>query len=503
MVSEFNKKKFYLLSFLISIGIYTFDIYNRLPLSLNDEAIYLIGKVNDYPGFGPLYSHYYNILKLLTSNNISAFYFQNIFISIIALPLSNYIFFKRINLSIERSFFLITCSTIAYWNLPNENKVQIFNYVYLVLIYLYFYNENKLKKSFFYLLITLSLFIRQDNIIILLCFIFFDRLKYSYIPLISFPILSYFLTNPFSKIRSLDTFIDHLHFQNIITKTYQIPITVHYKDYFLSLTNHPKSFIELICNSPSIFLQHIYFNLTNTLTGIMNLFSLGIQNNFQHSTYTAAILTVIFLLILFSNGQSEIKIERSSKLFLSAITLKCIITCSILAWWTKYSFELFYVLLIFLFILADRYLKKINLRKFLYLTIFFPLIFWGYNFKPYRNNSDINLKFAILKMEKIVNNNPNIKIFAPNNIKAYLLQDFKIFDPLIKPKDLSYIQNNQYDLEEFDLIVLPDKYQKDLSNNGLNIAQSVLSLDPHYFDITHELNSNLIIATKKTLSVLE
>jgi len=93
-------------------------------------------------------------------------------------------------------------------------------------------------------------------------------------------------------------------------------------------------------------------------------------------------------------------------------------------------------------------------------------------------------------------------LFAPNNLKAYLHTPVKIFDPLVKTHDYDLLRNGHFTLEQFSIIILPNQYQIDLENVGINITQSVYQLDPDIFVINHEQHSNLIFVYKKSLSSL-
>lgn len=488
-----------LLSLILSIVIYSYNFTSRLNLSLNDEAIYILGDQASYPGFGPFYLAYYQLLKYFIASPIELFYLQNFFISLIAFPFSIYLLLNSIHLNSLRTFLITTVATLAYWNFPSDNKVQIFNFIYLVIIFIYFWPK---KRLLFYLGLTLSLFIRQDNLILLIVFLIFDHLKYYLIPLISFPIFSLIFSNPFSKIRSLDTFIDHLYFSNLKHQQFQIPDNIHYKVFFQKFLNHPQSLLDIVINHPEVISRQVIHNLKQSPEGIIQIFSLGLKTNFSYPLYSAAILILMFIVAAFYKTENKIEINQPTKIFLSALFIKCILTCLLLSWWTKYSFELFFILMILFFIIADRIVKKTSKQSLAMTALIFPLIFVGYKFIPYQGTQNVALKQSIQKINNLLIPNQHLNLFAPNNLKAYLHTPVKIFDPLVKTHDYDLLRNGHFTLEQFSIIILPNQYQIDLENVGINITQSVYQLDPDIFVINHEQHSNLIFVYKKSLSSL-
>lgn len=478
-----KKLPFFLL--LISGIIFSFNFQNRFDPPLHDETVYAKGSIYYHGGWGPLYSFVYLCLNSLTVSPLDSFHIILLFLTFFITPVLVYFIAQKLSFSRRESFILGFISMIAFWNFPSEPKIQLFNLCFILTAVLIRWasSATNIKLSIFYFIMGASLFIRQDNLIIIGVFIFYDFLllmknwswkSFSTIILsifASFSSLFFFMQSPFDSRRSLYAFLDHFGWRNGARLHFLLPKE---KDPFTEILNYfhnPSTLKDAFLARPSHVLEHLLNNLSELHLPIIKNFTfiLGLP-----STILWLIFLIVFVLISCKEKPVDNILKKESAVLGLSIALKCIFVSLILQPWPKYSFELNIVLLFLIAYFIKYFKKRFSVKQkadFLFLGIPLLLIFTNFQAKVFSNNFDINTTLKLLskiKEESVVRTtlcNGGISMWLDNmktsSLSLNLVRDY---DQIIK-KDLNLF----FEQAEIDLIVLESDYRWMISHHGLQM----------------------------------
>lgn len=357
-------KYYSLFTLIICSWVYSWGFYERFPYVNGDEPFYARGHYKHAPDWGPIYHLYYHILNNITESSFISVYYNHVILTFILIPLVTFVTLRNLKFSIESSSAAGLIALLSHWNYPSDSRVQIFNYIILLLAFNIRWILKKewhfrklhinLGHFFFYIILALSLYIRQDNIIILAITILWDTWHTSHKSSMLVHILScltiYFIGkdffgNTYSNPRTVEIFLDHLYFSNRdlysnFTKA-QIPsrvfMNIHYKN--------PSNLWEIITNQPSYFFLHIWRNIVALPSEIGLIFSLKLGTQWNYPLIPKLIFIVLFFSTLpESNSYSEQKRDsflwKEIQLISLALTIKCLFITILLSWWIKYYTEL-------------------------------------------------------------------------------------------------------------------------------------------------------------------
>lgn len=363
-----------LCSFLYSIG-----YLDRLAIINVDESYYSMGGYLHASDWGPIYHLYYYILNSFTGDSFWSLYYNYFVLTFILIPLFTYLSFRNLNFSIKASAFAGLFALLSEWNYPTETRVSIFNYIFLLTAFnlRWVYKEMTWKiKSFtlssglflFYSLMTVTLFIRQDNIIIISIAALWD-LKHSserkslLIYVVSclgiFLGLKSIFGNPYSSSRTVEIMLDHL-FQNRERELYnnfihggvpqRVIMNMHYKN--------PESLWDIITAQPYYFFMHIWRNFLAFFDRIWLIFSLRLTSQWNYPIIPGSFLFVLFVHTFSKAANLQTPNRRpipfaEMQLFSLALAVKCLGISLLLSWWLKYYGELQIVALLWLAVLLS------------------------------------------------------------------------------------------------------------------------------------------------------
>jgi hypothetical protein len=293
-VSSFFKKYYPLLILILCCFIYTYNYSSRLILPLDDETVYVQGLFRSNPEWGPLYSLYYFILNFFTGYPFWSLYINYFLLTFIFIPSAFYLTLRNLNFNIKSASLAGFIALVSLWNYPSDTKVQIFNFLFILLAFnirWLFDKKQKDGRLFFYIILSVLVFARFDNLIIIVISLIWDFIFYKnkIKTLLFLPILVMIISlgvlifgNIFLKERSLHIFLDHFYYNNpeifsSYTKAF-IPKEIAQSEVF----NHPKSIFSIILKSPKYFFIHVYKNLLLLPKQLPFLFSFSLKDQWNY-----------------------------------------------------------------------------------------------------------------------------------------------------------------------------------------------------------------------------
>ena len=524
---------------IICCYLYSINYMDRLIYVLGDESTYSNGAYRYSPDWGPIYTLYYYFLNSITRDQFLSIYVNYFIQSFILVPALTYITVRNLGLKIASASFIALIAMLSSWNYPSDTRVQIFSYFLLLIA---FNIRWKFVKTFslkfidispgrilFYSLLAMSIYIRQDNIIIVItAFIwdaFHDNKKLNLLPslIACFGIYIFFLKffgSTYTNGRSVEIFLDHFAWNNteLFTEYFDahVPARTVMKMYF----KNPQSLWEIFMAHPGDFIIHILKNVRNMIEKLPVLFSLEIDSQWKSATFIRFFF-VISSLYLFSGGLSNSPLRQTNikelKLFSLAFLIKCIGVSILLNWHTKYFFELQIILLVWI-VMALAFVKNnpdvikvkfIELLKYVFSFRLKPVHIWYlipflFFFYIYENKNSYHEKglhnlVTILKEENA--RYPIKNLLAYNEIYLRPKADYRIHEvvfttsvhPFIKTNLKKYLDDNK-----IDTIVLHNVFRKNLTHSGLEdaFADFELNYDKYGYQVRYANKYRQIIYRK-------
>ena len=462
-MSVFLKKYYPLLILILCCLIFTYNYSSRLILPLDDETVYVQGMFRSNPEWGPLYSLYYYILNFFTGYPFWSLYINYFLLTFVFIPSAFYLTLRNLNFNIKSSSLAGFIALVSLWNYPSDTKVQIFNFLFILLAFnirWYFDKNNKDGRLFYYLILSLLVFARFDNLLIIVFSILWDlffnknRLRtLLFIPLVVVVIYVGVIVfgNIFLKERSLHIFLDHFYYNNpevfaSYTKSF-IPKEIAQFEFF----NHPKSIFSIMINFPKYFFSHVFKNFLLLPKQLPFLFSFSLKDQWNYK-FLLKPFFAFFCIYVFSFGITKENFYKTNYkellLFSLAFGIKCFAVSLILDWWIKYFFELSLVFIIWIS-LGFFYLHKIKFNDCFYkikkhlvylnfLWILLPFTFLAYKFYVVNPVEEVRLQ-DVLEVLRVENEKKPVK----NIISGHAI----IYYSNLKLNPFSLFFDRQFDLK--------------------------------------------------------
>lgn len=370
-------------------------------LPFYDESLYAIGATT-FDGWSSLYGFIYSVLNRVFTSPVQSFYFLNSFISFYLVPILVYLLCRKIKFSQIQAVLFSLISLLAPWNFPSEPKLQVLNYCFLVWGFLL---RDRKRLASFYFILTLSLFLRTDNIIILLTFYIFDLyqsikdkqfksiLLSTFFGAILFSSLSLMWSFPFSSSRNYLAFHDHFSWRNesFLIQNLYTPGSSRFdqvKDFF----HADYSLAKAIVNQPDASLMHFKNNLLDLPKSFLDCYKLL-------TTLPISVFYIFFLIIFIFNISSETQTLKKETyidfgVFTLAIIIKCLSTSILLQPWYKYIFEATLLTLMFL-CLSILIHSKWTLKPRLIVALPLLGLFLSFKTKEIVFHADVDLRIIL------------------------------------------------------------------------------------------------------------
>jgi hypothetical protein len=504
-MKEILKKYYPLLILILCCLIFTYNYSSRLILPLDDETVYVQGLFRSNPEWGPLYSFYYFILNFFTGYPFWSLYFNYFLLTFIFIPASFYLTLRNLNFNVKASSLAGFIALVSFWNYPSDTKVQIFNFLFILLAFnirWYFDKYNRDGRFYFYLILSILVFARFDNLIIILISLVWDflfskaKLKtLLYVPMIVLIVWSgvFIFGNIFLKERSLHIFLDHFYYNNpevfsSYTKAF-VPKELALAEVF----NHPKSILSIVINNPTYFFSHVYKNFLLIPKQLPFLFSFSLKDQWNYKfllkPYFAFMCVFVFSFSITKKNFMALNF-REIYLFTFAMLVKCFTVSLILDWWIKYYFELSLVFIIWVSITLF-YLHKIRFNDFFskykiklqflnYLWLLLPFTFLAYKFYVVNPVEEVRLQdvLEVLNIEdkkmpvKNIISGHAIIYYSNLKLNPYSLFFDRQFDAKVHASLKEFLLS-----EKIDTVVLYNEERRRLAQVGFK--ESFLAFEDH------------------------
>lgn len=397
------------------IGLFALREAYHLPL--HDEAFYSQGRFKDFPDWGPLYHFIYFILNSITQSRIHSFYFLLGITSLVMIPFFSYILSVRFLGSKTLAIIISSLSLLASWNLKSNPKIQIFNFCLLALaFFLRTYSSKNLNfhKVFSYLILTVSIFCRFDNIIVLFFVLSYDSYIFIknkkpvligatfLISITTFLALFSVFGNPLNQSRNWRAFTDHFFWKNPGLFVKKIQPGEDYANLVQKFFNGASSIYEAFLNQPIVMLKHITVNTIHIPYYIWTNFQIYPWLSLSPFIYVVAI--ILLLLKQTKDGCSEInsvvEVDNNEiNLFSFSLFAKCLATAVILQPVGKYIFEINIIILISIARIRLPLLKKMGDKVPEMANLLFPILAFFFYFQHpaiFRENVSVEKAVEIL-----------------------------------------------------------------------------------------------------------
>ena len=490
------KSKIPLILLILAGVVFSFNYMDRYDLPLHDEALYSVGNYSFMPNWGPLYQFVYFVLNKLTGSYIDSFYILLYSLTFFILPLSIYVFCQRLKFSPNTSSLIAGISLLSYWNFPSNPKIQVFNFSFLLLALI---SRTKNKPNYLsYTLITASLFIRQDNLILLVFLLGWDGLNYlrkkefKYIIAATGTILIVFLLGttifkyPFHNSRTWLAFRDHFYWRNekVFERDKLQSLSINQSEKRLFGEN--SSLLEAYKTHPELlnthFLQNLY-ELPHNFIRNFNLVILDGHHNGSKSTFFLYFLIFTLLITAKRNGPLPLDIIPISM----GLFIKCLLIAILLQPMDKYIFELNVIFLIILSYLVTKINSQYRWKDLPYISIpLVVLLFFSYKEPVFRE--EVSLNEIVLKIREIDQKNKikstlsNMGVHHWSDLKCSNLNLWvnRGFDFEIKKDIKKFLEDRQ-----IDVIVLEPNMRNLIKDVGLDSFFN--QFEEHYHEMGLEL----------------
>jgi hypothetical protein len=449
-------------------------------------------------------------------------------------------------MNVKSSSFGAIIALFSNWNMPIEPKIQIFNYIFFLVAFNIrwilkdkFFKEISLEwlgKIIFYSILTVIIYIRQDNIIIIGVALLWDffHAKRKWIitlPLIIIPAIYYSLKlqlgNTFTDGRTLATFLGHFGINNQEIFSEYIKAKIPNQTILDIYFQYPTNLWEAFWARPFEFIAHVFKNLIN-ISKISNTWSLSLESHWKFGSF----LKLVFLFLalkIFSRGISPSKFNKLDfkeiKLFSTTILIKCLGVSLVFNWWLKYFFELSIVITIWVIIFTTYLRSKSNKELFEYIQ----KIIQKFKYIQSRICNFVHLRLNFVKSVPIFLNTNWVWLFIPTLLLFHNYQTTTLFRktgisqfveivrkensakpivnilsgsdffsyPLLEPKLFHLYVNRKYDFEvksnlnlfltkyKIDTIILYDDYRTALKEVGME--KQFYDFENNYSDYGYEL----------------
>ena len=281
LYKRYKKIEVFVLFFVLAIlyFIFTKNVRNIYPIHPWDESLYLRNGIaqtsqadQSIVSWGFLYSKFYSCLNIFIKNP-EDLYYGNLYAQTFLLTFLH--FFACIKLKASKSLcllssFLVLISTL---NLPTVSKPTHLNtsYLYLIFISSTYFSKTKHRVLYCIPLLIFSMYLRQDNIFILLLFLvvypFLQAtskkmdLIYVYVTTLLFIYLCHILIgNPFSGGKTWFTFRDAFIVHKGLLGTY--PSELSAVQVIRNTFHNANSILGAFVNNPQEFSKHFMENIS-------------------------------------------------------------------------------------------------------------------------------------------------------------------------------------------------------------------------------------------------
>ena len=340
---------FYFLIILIPALFLLKKFYNIVDLSVGEEAFYATSVWN----WSPLYQYVYKILISLWSPTIS-FLIISYTLSLILVPLMIFWTGRNYGLSKLLSSGLCVFFMWSDWNFPAGSRVQVFNFIFVLLaMNLRFLRNKNLGALFSYIILaTLSLYCRQDNLIILSFFLAYDFYKWLFeknkkdqldaklILFVTLLILVGVLWQSNSRekdLRKTYAFAENVYRKQFSSEGLSNKEKHHYP-MVLKNFGEANTLYEAIIFDIAKTKKHIFENIKNFPSSLFS--TLIPQRVNQKREITIALCLLLICLIITEKRDAQKLKDRDLILLFSAISAKCFFLGALLHPEERYIFEM-------------------------------------------------------------------------------------------------------------------------------------------------------------------
>lgn len=348
-----------LLTGFLCVAIMLWQWTRFFDLDPEDEALYVAYGITNFrdPAWAPLYGFYYHLISFLTPNPIQVYAINFVLIAF-GIFISIYILTYDLTKSPVTALLMSLFSFCTGANLGIIPKVQLFNFCFLFCLFFVIHRrtENRWRLWLFYIVMTASIYLRQDNIIYLFAILGYDLWRFRKRELGSFLLSAYiwmmliictagvlldFVGNPFQQDRTWRAFADHFVWRNpemfslwptTLSNGEMVSHTFHYAD----------SIASALRNNPLLFLQYTFQNLIDTPSVFLATLQLQ-PGPFSQLIFTFSALILFLFLALMSKESVQYPAKETRNFiffFVGATLLKVAMTCSLLNPDPKYLIEL-------------------------------------------------------------------------------------------------------------------------------------------------------------------
>ncbi len=358
--------------------LYSWNFYERLIFVHGDEGFYSMGYFEGAGDWGPLYMLHYYLLNLLTNDSFISLYINHFILTFAAIPWVTYLTLRLLKFNITSSSLAALIALLSTWNYPSETRVHIFNYVVILIAFILRWDSVKnisfkntsfnLGKLFFYVILGMSLYIRQDNIIIAIVAFVWDffhskqkkhLLIFALISISIYFLLKIFFGNAYSHGRSVEIFMDHFLVNNRELFTQYADSKMSGREILAVYFNKPTTLWQIFLSHPKEVIAHFIKNALLFFKNMYELSSLSLDSQWTAPTFLK-VFFVFAIIKIFSNdlNSPDSKINFKELVLLTlAFTIKCVGISILLNWWLKYYFELQIILMAWIIVILSL-LKK-------------------------------------------------------------------------------------------------------------------------------------------------
>jgi hypothetical protein len=376
---------------LVSIGFFYFIAHHfAIGIDGHDESLYLIlGVTGKYiNSWSPIYTTHYRILGQLTHNLTFLYDLNQYLVCCLYFPLSLYIFFTQCDLRKYYAFLISTVFLMSRANLASMPHVHVFNLSLILFLFsTLFLNKTRGYRFFFFFLMGILIFSRQENLILglflLLSFSFLELTQKSY-RRFTFILISAFMLfvgyktgekiwgNPFES-RGFNAFKDHFVWRNPDLASSHKEFDVK----FPQMASNP-SLTKFIQHYPLEFSTHVFQNFKDYPKNVFKtIFPKALSLNEDFIVLIFNSVFIFTLAIIFYLGPpitiDSTKIS-SILVFFTGLFLQGFISSLIFQPFERYLVGAGVIFLFLFLFLCNQFLPKFFLnpnKRFIYTSIFF------------------------------------------------------------------------------------------------------------------------------------
>ncbi len=356
--------------FLLLAGCWIFAINfpSRLPLPIWDEPLYSNGNFLQSPDWSPLYRFLYFLLNSITRDRILSFDIMTFGLCFTAYPAVSFLLTRRLGLGAFSAFLFSLFVSVSAWNFPLEPKVFLMNHT-LLLLALFFRLGDRPRLFLSYLLFGLAIWVRYENLIFLGSFVLWDMWKGRkfFLPIksIGLPILlalalGMLLTRgdiiP-AENRLYHVYVDHAHRVFSENPAFSHLVDRGLEDWRAEAFGNAQNIFEAIRFNTEFFFSSKLPQAFQIPEVVLNALSLKhLHSHFQRWPPVLSLLFVLALAFFGACFSSQASFQKQDLwnlgIYATAVVFKVCFVVVLASPMLKYSFELAWLSVLAVFLLA-------------------------------------------------------------------------------------------------------------------------------------------------------